>query len=259
MKRNHAFTLIELLVVISIIALLIAILLPALGKAMESAKESQCQSNLRQLGIAQFAYVADNKGQFTSPRKWVGPQGKPGYNDPTNINTVWDGELYEYVGDSDEIYLCPIATEKLDTRNWSNRPLVRNYVQNWNVGPTNQYSSELLDHEGIKRTSELVIFTEENTFTIPRFSSYTMNDGYLLARFSPTDNRTVDSFASFHGTTDDLKEGFCFAVFADGHVGPVDYRGSYDGQFKWKNPETGVNEVMNRTAMWCLDKVPNED
>lgn len=49
----------ELLVVISIIALLIAILLPTLGSAMESAKNAQCQSNLRQLAQAQFAYVGD--------------------------------------------------------------------------------------------------------------------------------------------------------------------------------------------------------
>jgi len=258
MKRNHAFTLIELLVVISIIALLIAILLPALGKAMESAKDSQCQSNLRQLGIAVNAYVSDHKGEYTSARHWV-TTSRGSANDPTNINTVWDGQLYEYVGDSDDIYLCPITKEVLDTRPWNNRPLARSYVQNWNVGTTDQYSSELLNLDKIRSPSELVIYSEENTFTIPGFSGWTMNDGFLLGRFSATDHRAVDSFASFHQANDGLDSGICFAVFADGHVESVDYRGSYTGPFRWKNPETGVNETMNRTSMWCLDKVPNED
>jgi len=71
MQRRDGFSLIELLVVISIVALLASLLLPAIGMVKRQAKSSHCQSNLRQIGLAN-TYAQDFDGLFpaASASEW---------------------------------------------------------------------------------------------------------------------------------------------------------------------------------------------
>ncbi len=76
-RQSPAFTLVELLVVIAIISVLAGMLMPALSRAIDSARKSNCQSNLRQLGVAFQAYSDDHSGFLPGPT-WT----KPDLTDP---------------------------------------------------------------------------------------------------------------------------------------------------------------------------------
>ena len=59
MRKREGFTLIELLVVMAIMAILLGIVRPSLTASASKSREFECQSHLKQIGLAVQAYVQD--------------------------------------------------------------------------------------------------------------------------------------------------------------------------------------------------------
>lgn len=113
--RRCAFTLIEVLVGISVIAVLAVLVTAAASNSIEGAKTAHSQSTLKQLVVANLAYLADH-GTYSpaqnlqNTKRWHGGRSNTGARfDPS------EGYLSPYMRDGHYLTLCPLLEGYEDT------------------------------------------------------------------------------------------------------------------------------------------------
>jgi prepilin-type N-terminal cleavage/methylation domain-containing protein len=89
---RRGMTLVELLVVIAIIGILVGLLMPAVQSARESARRMQCQSQLRQVGLALHNYHAAHRTLPPGCLQW-----RPFRGNPRLKNFAWSALILPYM------------------------------------------------------------------------------------------------------------------------------------------------------------------
>ena len=106
-----AFTLLELLIAVAIIALLISVLLPSLSRARRQAAAVVCQSNIRQLVIANDLYARDCDCYVPGAAREMSLNLDRWHGRRQSINQRFDavrGPLAPYLGHEGKIRACPV-------------------------------------------------------------------------------------------------------------------------------------------------------
>lgn len=206
-----------MLLVVAIIVILIGMLLPALSRLRHSTSTTVCKSNLTIIYQATNQYSIIHQGRLPASRAWVGGDWK-------NINSVRGGTLYSYMGGNEGAYICPVFVSTPRSI-WASGHV--NGVAAFTYSLNEYMGNDWGGHKYMKiqqadEPEKLCMFTDENPWTIPGLSTYTINNGAMgVGRYNDAGHH-IDAIGSYHEPPgNDYKAGSSNVMFADGHVGLV--------------------------------------
>jgi prepilin-type N-terminal cleavage/methylation domain-containing protein/prepilin-type processing-associated H-X9-DG protein len=225
--KQRAFTLIELLVVIAIIAILAAMLLPALSKGKSQAQRVNCESNLRQLGIATEIYLGDSGGNcffygsvpatnngMTGALWWFGwlqgasvPEGQRAFD-------LSAGILSPYLRGSD-VRLCPSPVWDSPQFKLKGSNVVFSYGYNRYISPPKITGVASINR--VSKPAETALFADAaqvNTFQPPASPTHPMFEEWNYLDYQGTNYSSPAYQPNGHFRHAQKAN----VTFADGHV-----------------------------------------
>lgn len=211
--QTDGFTLIELLVVIAIIGLLASMLFPALGKASAKAKQVRCASNMRQIGLGISMYADDFDGKL--------PQTS---HETLSTNKIWIRRIHAYVGNSDDIRLCPADPDRMDRRESGGTSYILNeFVSVPIVDSFGQILRPVPKLGQLRQPSEtMLLFEVADEYGPSIFSDHTHSRAWLRSGWEGV---VADIQPDRHrggAPNEDRTKGRANYLFVDGHVESID-------------------------------------
>ncbi len=209
--NRSGFTLIELLVVIAIIAILASMLLPALSSAKVKAKRIKCMSNMRQIGIGLRLYADDNRGRFPLVA-----------HAQTDVRQSWMNSLRPYLGNVDEVRICPMDPQRERRRELQSSSYILNeYLTVPRVDPFGRVLEKPFTMDNLRSPADTMsTFIISDRYSPSQSADHTHSRGWGGGWDQVLQDIQPDRFR-VGGPNQDHTRGSANYLYCDGHVDSI--------------------------------------